>query len=72
MLITIYGVTTLRRVAQTCYEHYEFLVMAFGSTNGLKVFIDLMNRVFWPYLDRVVIVFIDDILVYSMTDKDHV
>ena len=53
------------------YGHYEFLVMSFGLTNALEAFIDLMNRVFHPYLDRFVIVFIDDILVYSRSELEH-
>ena len=53
------------------YGHYEFLVMSFGLTNALTVFMDLMNHVFRPYVDRIVVVFIDDILVYSKDRKDH-
>ena len=52
---------------QTCYGHYEFLVMSFELTNTLATFMDLMNRVFEEYLDKFVIVFIDYILVYSRT-----
>ncbi|GJT98295.1 putative reverse transcriptase domain-containing protein [Tanacetum coccineum] len=56
---------------RTRYGNYEFQVMSFGLTNALAVFMDLMNRVCKPYLDRFVIVFIDDILIYSKSRKDH-
>ncbi|KAL4283496.1 hypothetical protein GQ457_16G011840 [Hibiscus cannabinus] len=56
---------------RTRYGHYKFLVMPFGLTNALAAFMDVMNRVFRPYLDKFLVVFIDDILVYSKSEAEH-
>jgi hypothetical protein len=53
------------------YGLYEFMVMSFGLTNALAYFIYMMNKIFMEYLDKFVVVFIDDILVYSRSEEEH-
>nr|GEV73614.1 putative reverse transcriptase domain-containing protein [Tanacetum cinerariifolium] len=56
---------------RTCYGHFEFMVMPFMLTNTPAIFMNLMNRVCKPYLDKFIIVFIDDILIYSKSEEEH-
>ena len=64
-------VDVLKPVFKNRYSHYEYLVMPFRLTNAPVAFMDLMNKVFHPYLDQFVVVVIDDILVYSKDAQEH-
>ncbi len=61
----------LKTTFQTRYKHYEFLMMSFGLTNSPATFMDLMNRMFRPYLNHFEIIFIDDILIYFGSPEGH-
>ena len=56
---------------RTRYEHFEFTMMLFKLTNAPAAFMDLMHRVFQPYLDRFIVVFVDDILIYFKSKEEH-
>lgn len=61
----------LKTAFMTHYGHYEYLVMSFDVSNALGVFMKYMNKIFHPYLNQFILVFMDDILVYSKSDEEH-
>ena len=61
----------LKTAFRTQYEHFGFTVMPFGLTNAPTAFMDLMHRIFQPYLDWFVVIFVDNILIYSKSDEEH-
>ncbi|GKB07328.1 putative reverse transcriptase domain-containing protein [Tanacetum coccineum] len=69
--LRVRGEDILKTTFKTQYRHYEFQVMSFGLTNAPAVLMDLMNRVCKPHLDKFVIVFIDDILIYLKSKQEH-
>ncbi|GKA60882.1 putative reverse transcriptase domain-containing protein [Tanacetum coccineum] len=70
--LRVHGDDIPKTAFRTRYRHFEFTIMPFGLTNAPAIFMDVMNRVCRPYLDKFVIVFIDNILIYSKTQEEHV
>ena len=69
--LRVRGANIPKTTFRTWYGYFEFTVMPFGLTNAPVAFMDLMHRVFHPYLDQFVVVFVDDILIYSQSEEKH-
>ena len=69
--ILVKGDDVQKTTFKSQYGHYDYVVMLFGVTNAPTVFMDYMNRIFRPFLDKFVVVFIDNILIYSKTQQEH-
>ena len=69
--IRVRDLDIVKMTFRTRYGHYEFVVMPFGLMNAPAVFMDLMNTLFREYLDQFIVVFVDDILIYSKTPEKH-
>jgi hypothetical protein len=62
---------TKKTAFSTRYGHYEYVVMSFGLTNASAAFMEAMNGMLHEYLDDFIVVFLDDILIYSKTEEEH-
>ena len=69
--LRVRGTNIPKTAFRTCYGHFEFTVMPFRLTKAPTAFMDLMHRVFQPYLDQFIMVFMDDILIYFQSEEEH-